>query len=300
MTPPIHRFVVPSLPSNDLAGGKIAWGLLKEVAAWLHQLRQVDEIDFAQTPILRPHAIALIVALAKRLGGPSLRVVPPQDTAVRNHLLRLGVPESLGADWGQAGERPANVPIDILSNRPSPDFSYRVASLLAEGLPGGLPAGMTARIADSIDEVILNALAHAGSSIGCVVVGEAFPADQCIEVAIVDFGITIRGHLGRRFPSLVTDEQAIQEAVKEGVSGTPPGAVNRLGDPNSGVGLSELRQFVESTASELAVLSGSSLLRFGSRMTSETMEGQGFPGTLVNIRFNTNPGTPPPGPKGMI
>lgn len=300
MTSPVSTFVVPNLTNSDFAAGRVTWDLFRDVATWLRQSRPLDVIDFSGAVHLKPYAVALVAALAKRLGGPGLQVLPPTDSAARDHLIRIGLPSALGTDWGTAGLRPSNVPLEILVDRPSSDFSYRVASLLAEEFPGGLPAGITARIADSIDEVILNALAHSASPIGCVVVGQAFPANQRIEVAIVDFGVTIRGHLGQRFPNLATDEQAIQEAVREGVTGTMPGGVNRLGDPNSGVGLSELKHFAESTAGELAILSGTALVCFGPQAGTQLLRGQAFPGTLVNVRFNTSPGTASPLRQGRV
>ncbi len=295
-----NRFVVPAMTSSDFAEGRILWDLFRETASWFGQVRQIHELDFSAAVNLKPYAVALVVALAKRLGVPGLAIMPPDDPMVQAHLIRLGVPAALGVDWGVAGRKPSNASLAILTERPSSDFSYGIASLLAEEIPGGLPAGITARIADSVDEVILNALAHSESPIGCVVVGQAFPGNQCIEVAIVDFGITIRGHLQRRFRHLTTDEQAIQEAVKEGITGTLPGRVNRLGDPNSGVGLSELADFAGATAGELAILSGSALVCVGVRRVTQMLIGQAFPGTLVNIRFNTNPGAISPRPKGMI
>jgi hypothetical protein len=295
-----NRFTIPDRTNSDFGGGHIRWSLLRSVATWVRESRRMDTLDFAGVVHLKPYAVALVVAAARRLGAAHLQVLPPADANTRDHLIRLGVPAALSADWGSAGLRASNVPLKIVTDRPAPDFSYRTAERLAVQFPGGLSAGLTARIADSIDEVVLNALAHSESPIGCVVVGQAFPANQCIEIAIVDLGMTIRGHLSRRFPHLVTDDAAIREAVEEGVTGTPPGSVNRLGDPNSGVGLSELRGFATATGGELAILSGASLVCFGGAASTQALEGHAFPGTLVNVRFNTGAGAAPPRPPGMV
>jgi len=300
MTAPTNSFILPDRTNSDFGGGHICWSLLRDVATWVQQGRRIDLLNFAPVLHLKPYAVALAVGAAKRLGSTDLQVIPPQDIAAKNHLIRLGVPAALGVDWGAADVRGSNLPLEIVTQRPSSDFSYHAASLLAEEFPGGLPAGMTARIADSVDEVILNAMAHSESPIGCVIVGQAFPANQCIEVAIVDLGVTIRGHLGRRFAHLATDEQAIREAVKEGVTGTLPGAVNLLGDPNSGIGLSELKDFVEATNGELAILSGSAVVSFGEKTCTQSLVGQRFLGTLISIRFNTGAGAAPPRPAGAV
>lgn len=295
-----NRFIVPDRTNSDFSGGKIYWDLFRSVATWVRESRSVAILDFTGVVHLKPYAVALAVAVARRLGTADLQVLAPTDATARDHLIRLGVPTALGADWGDAARRASNVPLQIVTNRPSSDFSYRAAALLAAEFPGGLSVGITARIADSIDEVVLNALAHSESSIGCVVVGQAFPGSQCIEIAIVDLGITIRGHLSRRFPSLATDDTAIQEAVKEGVTGTPPGSVNRLGDPNSGVGLSELRDFVAATGGELSILSGVSLVCFGERVSTQSLVGPAFPGTLVHVCFNTAAVATTPRPPGVV
>lgn len=293
-------FSLPDRTNSDFSGGNIYWSLLRSVATWVHESRRIDILDFTSVLHLKPYAVALAVSVAKHLGTTSLQVRPPTNADARDHLIRLGVPAALGADWGDAALRPSNVPLKIVSDRPAPDFSYRAAELLAAEFPGGLSAGVTARIADSIDEVVLNALAHSESPIGCVVVGQAFPQNHCIEVAIVDHGITIRRHLSRRFPMLITDDAAILEAVKEGVTGTPPGSVNRLGDPNSGVGLSELRDFVAATGGELSILSGARLVCFASQIGTQDLRGHAFPGTLVNVRFNTAAGATLPRPSGVV
>lgn len=294
---PNARLVVPDRTNSQFSEGQVYWSLIHDVAALIGRNRIVDEIDFRHVVHLKPYAVALVVGVARQLGSPNLQIVAPVDDSAKQHLTRLGVPLVLNVDWGEAILRATNVPLEVVSARPPADFSYRVSELLAREFPGGLGAGMMPRIADSIDEMILNSLAHSESSVGCVVVGQSFPSSQSIEVAIVDFGITIRGHLSRKYPNLSTDELAIREAVKEGITGTPSGSLNRLGDPNSGVGLSELAGFVESTGGELAILSGSSLVCFGSRIVALPLKGQPFPGTLINIRFNTAAGrshTPAP------
>jgi hypothetical protein len=283
------RFTVPERTKSDFGGGNIFWSLFHDVASLVHDSRPIDVLDFGSAVHLKPYAVALAIAIAKRLGTPALRIEPPADATARSHLIRLGVPSVFDVDWGNAELRATNIPLKIVTDRPSPDFSFRTAEMLAAEFLGGLSAGTIARIADSIDEVVLNALAHSESPIGCVVAGQAFPSNHCIEVAIVDFGITIRGHLSRRFSQLTTDEAAIHEAVREGVTGTLPGHVNRLGDPNSGVGLSELRSFVEAIGGELAILSGTSLVCFGTGCTTQSLKGYPFPGTLVNVRFETSP-----------
>jgi len=62
--------------------------------------------------------------------------------------------------------------------------------------------------------------------------------------------------------------------------------VNSLGDPNSGVGLYELREYCESGNGELSIASGEDMVIFG--RDSEPVErafAGGFPGCLVSVKF---------------
>jgi hypothetical protein len=119
-----------------------------------------------------------------------------------------------------------------------------------------------------------------------------------MEVAILDLGVTIRGHLSRAYPDLADDALAIEKALQDGITGTM--GRNRFGEANSGAGLAALAQFLASTGGELAILSGSAIVSIdgSGRMGTEPLHGAPFRGTLVNIVFSTQPGRievgPPP------
>ena len=90
-----------------------------------------------------------------------------------------------------------------------------------------------------------------------------------------------------RYSGIHSDREAILKATEEGVTGTPAGALNRIGEPNSGVGLFELRSYCEAGGGELAIASGDAIvvLTSGPRPVDRLFAG-GFPGCLVNVRFN--------------
>ena len=157
-----------------------------------------------------------------------------------------------------------------------------------ENQANGFPPGLIQELATHLDEVILNSLTHAESPVGCVVCGQAFPQREIVEVAVIDLGQTIRGHLSNlaRYATY-NDERAILAAVQEGVTGTV--GLNRFDEPNSGVGLFELVNYCERGGGELAILSGRSFVTFGygEQPLTHRFRG-GFPGTLVNVRFMTS------------
>src|SRR5690606_17590150 len=106
-----------------------------------------------------------------------------------------------------------------------------------------LPPGIFAMMVDSLDEIIRNALTHADSPIDCIVVGQAFEKSSKLEIAVLDLGRTIRGHLvtNPKHAYISSEEQAIRMACIDGVSGTPDAQHNRHGEPNSDAGLAFLR-----------------------------------------------------------
>ncbi len=153
-----------------------------------------------------------------------------------------------------------------------------------------LPAGVFPRIAAHLDEIITNALTHAVSPIDCLVAGQAFDGTGKVEIAILDLGIGIRGHLTRhpKYASVKTDREAIDKATQEGVTGTLPGKLNMRNQPNSGAGLWELREYCHHGGGEMTILSGYDWLTYSN--CQKAIHGrlrQEFRGCLVNIRFFT-------------
>lgn len=141
----------------------------------------------------------------------------------------------------------------------------------------------------SLDEIISNALTHAESPIDCIVAGQAFDGTGKIEVAVLDLGQTIRGHLTKnpKYKHIETSRDAILKAMEDGVTGTPDGQRNRRGGQNSGAGLPFVRDYCTAGGGALTVLSGEASWTFvqGSDPLFQEIWKQGFRGCLVNIRF---------------
>ncbi len=272
--------------SSNFSDGSICWPFLHEIARTISQGRSIDRVDLSAATHLKPYVVALIVAACRRLNERPPEIVWPADSKVREHLDRLGFTETLGAGGGGTSPpRSTNVPLRVMKSRLDPGFSYRISELLIGELRRSPPPGATCRISNSIDEMISNALAHSRSPIGCVVVGQAFPTTDHVEVVVLDLGITIRQHLNQKYPELTDDQTAIRKAVEYGVTGTI--GLNGLGEPNSGAGLADLREYAETSGSEFAVLSGDALATFGPQPREYPLYGCRFPGTLINIRFES-------------
>lgn len=270
--------------AGDFVGGRLIWSALNS----LRPARSAPPtvVDLRDLLLVRPYALAAIAGLGC-LAQRRARLVLPLTQDSRDYVVRSGLleffecPEAVGL-----AASPRIVPVRQLL-KPSSTFADEMASAWEREF-GGLPVGLRGRLADHLDEVIRNALSHAESPIGCVVAGTVYPASRLIELCVLDMGQTIRGHLTKNpmHARVRTDHDAIVLATVEGVTGTPPGQVNRLGEPNSGVGLYELRQYCESGGGDLTIVSGDSITTF--RAGGEPAHGHfagGLPGSLVNARF---------------
>ena len=281
-------FRVSARDKGDFVTGRLAWDVLRTTA--VHRQDLPDAIDLSDCEHLKPYSVACIAALgiAARRAGRNLPLVLPQNHACRDHLLRLGLTQWFAAE-GQLPVRDTNIPIEHLTGRPGA-FSDRAMEVWAKQM-GDLPVNMRRDFATHLDELILNALGHSYSPIGCVVAGQAFPESGAVEFAVLDLGQTILGHLCQHpnHRDLVTDAQAIDRATQEAVTGTPPGGVNALNDPNSGSGLTSLRRFCELGNGCISILSGSSCVSYGGGVAGHVLPiNTRFEGTLVRALFECN------------
>lgn len=266
---------------GDNAG--LAWDILRKAGD--HTLPST--VDLSQCPHLKPYSIACLCALgelAKR-DGRTINAIPPTDAKCADHLVRIGLPSYLEGEWTHSDVRSTNFSARTVGWPPGNEGD-EIVELLVNHTE--LSAGLLPRIKDRVDEVIANAVTHAESPIDCIVAGQAFPATEKLEIAILDLGQTIKGHLTKNpeHRGVTSDEDAIFLAMKEGVTGTPPGSRNRRGGINSGAGLFDLRQYCESGGGELTILSGDRWVTCGPSHSPVTGKlYRRFRGCLVNVRF---------------
>lgn len=267
--------------AGDFELERLAWDILRRTATHRTSLPKV--VDLSDCVMLKPYSVACLAAIGIRgEGGIGLRL--PNDLRCAEHLTRIGLTQwyRVEGETPVVDTRDTNVVAQAVTSR-SGEFSDRVIRVLSDQL--SLAAGVASTLSTHLDEVVLNALTHADSPIGCIVVGQGFPSQGAIEVAVLDLGQTIRGHLVSNpdHESISTDADAIELATREGVTGTV--GLNKWGEPNSGVGLFELRRYCESGGGLMTVLSGGGFLTFSSS-GPRTHKFKGFfAGCLVNVRF---------------
>lgn len=271
--------------SGDFVGGRLIWSVLNALAP--SKSNAPDQVDLTKLARAHPYALAAVTALGILAEGKA-QLVLPSTYAARDFVVRSGVLSFFQcSDATDLAQSPRIVPVRQLQSV-SATFADEI-SRAWESEFGGMPAGLRPLLAGHLDEVMLNALSHAESPIGCVVAAQVYPNRQRVELAVLDLGQSIRGHLtkSRSHATILRDDEAIVRATEEGVSGTPEGQLNRLGDPNSGVGLYELRRYCESGGGELTIVSGTAMVTLG-RGASPVIApfAGGFPGCLVNVVFH--------------
>jgi hypothetical protein len=295
MPDPVRVLAAPELSNSDFCRGQMAWSFIKSAASLLDAGGHVDIIDLSKARHLKPYQVAIVAAIVRlnqRLRHDAC-YQEPQDDDVLAHLERLRLPDIIAGDNASpAPVRPTNLPIQIVEGRQADSFGWDAAQMLCQELGRDLPGGLLNSIAASIDEMVLNAATHSDSEIGCVVVGQAFPKTSAFEVVILDLGVTIRGHLSKKYPALVDDASAIAEALLDGVTGTI--GLNRFNEPNGGAGLAALLRFLAATGGTVAILSGSAIVCIDEtgRQRTHVLHGPPFRGTMLSISFATNPGFP--------
>ncbi|MHB2207760.1 ATP-binding protein [Methylobacterium sp. CM6257] len=135
-----------------------------------------------------------------------------------------------------------------------------------------------------ISEVFNNIADHAKLEIGSIFV-QHFPNENCIHIAVADFGLGIPASIRRVMPGL-TDEEAVVKAVEEGFT-------SQSTPRNRGAGLDFLLRTVAShNKGTVTIYSSHTVVRFddpGTGIRSTVLTSRGFcPGTTIDIRLKTD------------
>lgn len=244
-------------------------------------------VDLSGLQLARPYSLAAIAALGC-LSGKRSQLILPRSADCQSYVLRNGLDRFFSLAAVPSVTESSRVVAVRQLETPSSTFADEVVQAWDRQF-GGIQVGLSGKIADHLDEVIRNALSHAESAIGCIVAATVYPQTKRVEVAVLDLGQTIRGHLTKnpKYVNIKTDEEAIELATHEGITGTPAGSLNKLGEPNSGIGLYELRSYCENQGGgDLTILSGNAMVTYSPSENCHVDHfAGGFPGCLINMQF---------------
>lgn len=133
----------------------------------------------------------------------------------------------------------------------------------------------------SINEITDNVLNHAEARLGGIVQASTYPSQQLIGFTVVDAGRGVLKSLREGYPSLRTDEQAIGEAIKAGVTRN-----SRFGQGN---GLAGALRITNLSGGSFDISSGRSRFVITGNQTKRYNQyrNESFPGTIVGGQINT-------------
>jgi anti-sigma regulatory factor (Ser/Thr protein kinase) len=131
----------------------------------------------------------------------------------------------------------------------------------------------------SVQEILTNVFDHSRSDSGCFICAQYYPAKRTIRLCITDFGVGILYNLKGKYHRITDDIEAIEEAVKEGVTSRPQSA---------GFGLTHIRNFLKMNQGTLTIISGKGKVNFYSNKIESYNMPEGFKGTIVNLKINAD------------
>jgi anti-sigma regulatory factor (Ser/Thr protein kinase) len=196
--------------------------------------------DTAQMGFASPLDLAGLAAWAAHLvaSGAPVEFVLPDDRDIRCYLARMDLVHHLGRagvtvtgivpDVMRADRGDVLLEVRQIAGARDVDRFCAEAYELARRHTSGRSAAAGAKI---LGELLDNAITHAGSPVGAYAAAQVHRRSGNLELAVADGGIGIRSHLARN-PSFrhLTTTQALQAALKPGVTGTPEMRGNGLPD----------------------------------------------------------------------
>lgn len=232
-------------------------------------------------------ALLTIISLHASDGNP-VTVQLPKATQAATYLARMGFFDLI----------PAGVDLDREPPHPIHDPEKLLVELqpinVAEGHHGideicnlawtQLPSDLRGEFVEALSEIGANVIEHSEAEIGFLC-AQRFEKNwrkrkgPRVQFVVCDAGIGIRKSLLPAHPraSAMSDKDAIQLALEEGVSGKPT--------TNSGVGLTTVLRYADIFGGVLRIRSGAGVVIRGAGTAAATRDVPGLPGTVVLVEL---------------
>lgn len=140
-------------------------------------------------------------------------------------------------------------------------------------------------IQENIDEMISNGLQHSGTK-SVSVFGQYYKSRKELIFSIMDIGIGIPEHIRQKypakdFPEFLDDSWCIMKATEQGVTGSNY-------SKNSGIGLFDLKDWMESSKNNLRIISGTGYYENLAGTERRTTLPIKFQGTVIDFQLFLN------------
>ena len=252
------------------------------------------EFDFSELEFIRPVGVVALLAtlerLADQLDGWSGNLILPDKPEVREYLRTAGVFDIMRKHITFSDLQPEDFIPEIPPERPMVPCTYfetdseieEIANRMQEDFETVLPGRSTLfwTCHTAFSELANNVIHHAESGGGYVLAQKyCFSDGPRVEIAVADCGIGIQASLrkNQKFTDRLSDEDAIELAIKEGVSS--------LEDKYRGYGLFYVTDDVKSSANRQLIIRsgyGTMILR-GNDSIIKCKSSSRYAGTILNV-----------------
>lgn len=160
------------------------------------------------------------------------------------------------------------------------DYAKRIFA--SHGMPD-MTQAVRARLSDGILEIFQNAREHSGTPFGIFACGHYFDEQHSIRLSIADAGIGFR----KRLHDALKVEKLSGEAIAWAMAGRNTVKTAVGNDSPGGIGLKDIKRFVELNGGKLSVLSDAGYWEFthmGERVDELSCR---FPGALLTLTVDT-------------
>lgn len=130
----------------------------------------------------------------------------------------------------------------------------------------------------ALNEITDNVLNHAESPIGGLVQIQSFPSRNRVSFYVADAGLGIPSTLRRAIPSITSDPDALDRAIREGVT--------RNSATNQGNGLFGTFKCCEESNGSLLILSNHAVLRYDGKGLSVKSDNVPFRGSFISATID--------------
>lgn len=265
------------------------------------------EIDFSQLNFSYPLAMLMLAGALRKFAQQrgqrgystavsGLSASIPAHTYLEHlgffDFIHLPGHTKLGVAQGNSNYMPirriarADFHVKLGENKKLHDALIEEADVLALVLAGDHLQQHEVRrsLAYSIKEIVRNVFEHSGKS-ECYVAGQRW-GDGRVEIVIMDEGVGILKTISESF-AVGSDQQALEYAIKPGVSRLSGSPAALEASDNAGLGLFVLSE-IGKRFGKFALGSGTAALR-QEQHKGITLDATNFPGTFVGIHLNARP-----------
>jgi hypothetical protein len=274
------RFDVPTNFSANLAS-------YETVTQWFSLVESLEnyELNFRETRFFGAELTAILGALEDSISGKfeSTFSLIDMQTPVRTILQKNDFLTHLG-HAKQHDTYHTTVPYNVYQPNEEKRFDLYIQQSLLSKFPSlsSLQESIPRKdIRRSLLEVFTNAALH-GACKRIFTCGQHYPKNSELGFCIVDCGQTIQDNVQRHLGCSLSPVEAIEWAMQ-------PGHTTKQ-STTGGLGLANLRQFLQHTGGKLHIVSGSGCCIIQPDGTQQLSSlSHAFPGTIVNIIFSCKP-----------